>query len=66
MERAIAEPWLLPSGFFGHRHLCRHVQPLVGSAGDGATRNLPKINAFAATLSQRPAVAPVWKKHFGS
>ena len=65
VERAITGPWLLPGGFsaadiyavmFSRWSECR------GWRDD----HLPKINALAATLSQRPAIAPVWKKHFGS
>ncbi len=65
VERAIAGPWLLLSGFsaadiyavmFSRWSECRNWRD----------DHLPKINALAAALSQRPAIAPVWKKHFGS
>ena len=63
VERVIAGPWLLPSGFsaadiyaamFSRWSECRGWRD----------ENLPKINALAAALSLRPAIAPVWKKHF--
>jgi glutathione S-transferase len=63
VERAVVGPWLLPSGFsaadiyaamFSRWSECRGWRD----------ENLPKINALAAALSQRPAIAPVWAKHF--
>jgi hypothetical protein len=27
--------------------------------------NIPKLKALAVALSRRPAIAPVWKRHFG-
>ena len=26
--------------------------------------NIPKLNALAAAVSKRPAIAPVWQRHF--
>ena len=63
VERAVAGPWLLASGFsvadiyaamFSRWSECR----------DWRDDNLPKINALAAALAQRKAVAPIWTKHF--
>ena len=65
VERAIAGPWLLPSGFsavdiyavmFSRWSECRGWRD----------ENLPKINTLAAALAQRSAVAPVWSRHFGN
>lgn len=64
VERAIAGPWLLPSGFsaadiyaamFSRWSKCRGWRD----------ENLPKINALADAISKRPATAPIWAKHFG-
>jgi len=27
--------------------------------------NVPKLKAIARALSERPAIAPVWRRHFG-
>ena len=63
VEQAVAGPWLLPSGFsaadlyaamFSRWRPCR----------DWRSENFPKIVALATRLSQRPAIAPVWSRHF--
>ena len=65
VERVLAGPWLLPSGFsvaaiyaamFTRWSECRGWRD----------ENLPKINALAAALSQRPKIAPIWSRHFGN
>jgi GST-like protein len=64
VEQAMAGPWLLESGFsaadiyaamFSRWSECR------GWRDD----HLPKIGAMANALSRRPAIAPVWARHFG-
>ena len=64
-EAAAGTPWFLESGFsvvdiyvamFSRWRDCR-------SEGWRET-NIPKICAIAAALSQRPALKPVWEKHF--
>jgi len=65
VEHVIAGPWLLPSGFsaadiyavmFSRWSECRGWRD----------ENLPKINALAAALAQRPTIKPIWAKHFGT
>ena len=65
VEQAVAGPWFLVSGFsaldiyavmFSRWRECR-------SEG-WREENIPKICAIAAALSQRPALAPVWARHF--
>jgi glutathione S-transferase len=65
VEHVIAGPWLLPSGFsaadiyavmFSRWSECRGWRD----------ESLPKINALAVALAQRPTIAPVWAKHFGT
>jgi glutathione S-transferase len=65
VEQAVATPWLLASGFsaadiyaamFSRWRECR----------DWRDDHLPKIMAMTAMLAQRPAIAPVWRRHFPS
>ena len=63
VEQAMAGPWLLAGGFcvadiyaamFSRWSECR------GWRDD----HLPKIVTMASALSRRPAIAPVWARHF--
>jgi glutathione S-transferase len=63
VEHAVAGPWLLKSGFsvadiyvamFSRWRPCREWRD----------SDLPKVAALAALLSQRPAIGPIWARHF--
>jgi glutathione S-transferase len=65
VERAVAGPWFLESGFsaidiyaamFSRWRECR--------VEGWREENIPKICAIATSLAQRPAIAPIWQKHF--
>jgi GST-like protein len=65
VEQAITEPWFLASGFsvvdiyaamFSRWRECR-------SEG-WREEHIPKICAIAAAIAERPALKPVWDKHF--
>ena len=65
VEQAVAGPWLLASGFsavdiyaamFSRWRECR--------VEGWREESIPKICAIAAALAQRPAIGPVFNKHF--
>ena len=63
VERVVTGPWLLDNGFSAadiYAAMFSRWSECKGWRDD----NLPKINALAAALALRPAVAPVWAKHF--
>jgi GST-like protein len=65
VEKAIAEPWLLPSGFsLADIYAVMFSRWSIGKEWRQA--NLPKMRALARRVSERPAIAPVWERHFGS
>ena len=65
VESAIAEPWLLPSGFsVADIYAVMFSRWSIGKEWRQA--NLPRIRALARRLSERPKIAPVWERHFGS
>ena len=60
---------------FGHRLLARGFSILDIYAAmftrwslepDWKLANIPKLMALAEAVSQRPAIAPVWQRHFNS
>ena len=64
VERAINEPWLLPSGFsIADIYAVMFSRWSIGKEWRQA--NLPKIRALARRLSEREKIAPVWQRHFG-
>jgi len=63
VERAVAGPWLLASGFSA-ADIYAAMFSRWSECRDWRDDNLPKINALAAALAQRPAIAPIWTKHF--
>ena len=63
VERAVAGPWLLSSGFSA-ADIYAAMFTRWSECRDWRDDNLPKINALAAALAQRKAVAPIWTKHF--
>ena len=63
VERAIDEPWLLPSGFsIADIYAVMFSRWSIGK--EWRQVNLPKICALARRLSERPKLAPVWERHF--
>lgn len=63
VENAIAGPWLLSMGFsIVDIYAAMFSRWSIGT--DWRNENLPKVNALAAALSQRPRAAPVWERHF--
>jgi glutathione S-transferase len=64
VERAIAEPWFLETGF----SVVDIYAVMFGQwiKKDWREKNLPKLQALTKRLSERPKIAPVWAKHFGS
>ena len=58
-------PWLLASGF-SVADLYAAMFSRWSACHGWRDEHLPKINALAAALALRPAVAPVWSRHFGN
>ena len=64
VENAIAGPWLLETGFS-----VADIYAVMFSRWmrrDWRDANLPNLLALTRRLSDRPRLAPVWAKHFGS
>ncbi len=65
VEKAIAVPWLLPTGFsVADIYTAMFSRWSLGREWRDA--NLPKTNSLAKAVSERPRIASVWQKHFGS
>ena len=65
VERAVAEPWLLESGFSAADLYVAMFSRWQECRLDGwREAHLPKICAIATALSQRPSITAVWKSHF--
>ena len=63
IERVLAEPFMLPGGFsLLDIYAAMFSRWSIGAEWRAA--NLPRLNALAKAVSERPAIAPVWKKHF--
>ena len=65
IERMIDGPFLLPHGFsildiYAAMFTRWSLEP------DWKLANLPKLMALADAVSQRPAIAPVWQRHFNN
>jgi glutathione S-transferase len=67
VERNIADPWLLASGFSILDIYAAMFTRWRGSVGKEwlAGDNIPRLKALAQMLSLRPKIAPVWIRHFG-
>ncbi|MEI9990108.1 MAG: glutathione S-transferase family protein [Rhizomicrobium sp.] len=64
VERMTAGPWFLPDGFSVlDIYAAMFSRWSIGREWRDA--HLPKLNALARSLSERPAIAPVWRRHFG-
>jgi GST-like protein len=65
VENAIAGPWLLADGFsIADIYAAMFSRWSVGA--EFRAEHLPKLVALAQTLAERPRIAPVWHRHFGS
>jgi glutathione S-transferase len=66
VERVVAEPFLLAGGFTVLDIYAAMFTRWRGSVGREwlAEGNVPKLDALARAVSQRPKIAPVWKRHF--
>jgi glutathione S-transferase len=66
VERFAAGPWFLPSGFSILDIYVAMFTRWKGSIGRDwpAEAHLPKLSAIAGDLARRPAIAPVWRRHF--
>jgi GST-like protein len=63
IERALAGPFLLDGGFsILDIYAAMFTRWSIGKEWRDA--NIPRLNALAAAVSQRPAIAPVWQRHF--
>jgi glutathione S-transferase len=64
IERALAGPFLLASGFsILDIYAAMFSRWTVGA--DWRAANLPRLMALADAVSQRPAIQPIWARHFG-
>ncbi len=64
IERSIAGPFLLAGGF----SICDIYAAMFSRWSVGREwreENLKKVTALAAAVAERPAIAPVWARHFG-
>ena len=64
IERRIAGPFLLAQGF-SLLDIYAAMFSRWGHEPDWRMRNLPRLMALADAVSERPAIAPVWERHFG-
>ena len=63
LERVLAGPYLLAGGFsLLDIYAAMFSRWSVGR--EWREKNLPRLSALADAVSQRPAIAPIWKKHF--
>jgi len=63
VERMLAGPFFLIGGFsLLDIYAAMFTRWSIGAEWRAA--NLPRLNKLASAVSQRPAIAPVWKKHF--
>ena len=67
VERFTHGPWFLPSGFSILDIYAAMFSRWRGSLGRDwdPVVHLPKLAALSTELSRRPAIAPVWDRHFG-
>lgn len=67
LERNVAGPWVLPGGFSILDIYAAMFTRWRGSVGKAWLEgdNIPKLKAVARALSERPKIAPVWKRHWG-
>jgi glutathione S-transferase len=66
VERQVAGPWFLPSGFSILDIYAAMFSRWRGSIGKEwlAAGHIPHLLALGHAVSERPHIAPVWEKHF--
>ena len=66
VERQVAGPWFLPSGFSILDIYAAMFSRWRGSLGKewANAGHIPKLDALSKALSQRPALREIWKRHF--
>ncbi len=66
VERRVAGPWFLPSGFSILDIYAAMFSRWRGSLGKDwcAEGHIPRLDALAKELSQRRALTDIWKRHF--
>jgi GST-like protein len=63
LERVLAGPFMLPGGFsLLDIYAAMFTRWSVGQ--EWREKHLPRLSALAEAVSRRPAIAPLWKKHF--
>jgi len=67
VERMCDGPWFLASGFSIVDIYAAMFSRWRGSIGKEWLKegHIPKLDALAHAVAKRPAIAPVWKRHFG-
>jgi len=65
IERVIQAPYFLAGGF-SLLDIYAAMFSRWSLEADWKRENLPRLLALAETVSQRPAIAPVWQRHFPS
>jgi GST-like protein len=67
VERMVDGPWFLPTGFSILDIYAAMFTRWRGSIGRDWLKegHIPKLEALAKALSERPRIAPVWQRHFG-
>jgi len=66
VEKHVAGPWLLSSGFSAadiYAAMFTRWRNTIGREWLEAG-HIPKLQAIAKALSERPRIAPVWQRHF--
>jgi len=68
VERFVTGPWFLQSGFSILDIYASMFIRWRGSIGRDwlAEGHIPRLDAISKGVSARPAIAPVWARHFGS
>jgi glutathione S-transferase len=67
VERMVDGPWFLRSGFSIVDIYAAMFSRWKGSIGKAwlGEGHIPKLQKLALAVSERPAIAPVWERHFG-
>ena len=63
-ENIAGEPWLLPSGFC-LTDIYIAVVSRWAQQDEWRPGHLPRVERLAAAVASRPAIAPLWARHFG-
>ena len=68
VERMVDGPWFLASGFSIVDIYAAMFSRWRGSIGADWLKegHIPKLETLAQAVSKRPAIAPVWQRHFGN